>query len=93
MLANPRGHLLTRLMRLFAFSFVASVLLVSLLIVVISFVWDQFVAPALDRPPYAPRVEFIVPSILLVTAIVAKLQWDASMGRLAVPRLRRRGPA
>lgn len=81
MWANPRDRRLTRLMRLLLFSFVAATLIVSLLIVLIAFVWDRFVAPALGQAPYAPRVEFVIPSILLITAILGKIIWDASQGR------------
>lgn len=88
MWANPRPHKLTRLMRLFAFSFVAAILLVSLLIVFISFVWDEFVAARLDRPPYEARIEFVVPSIILVALIISKLLWDAAEGRTGGSRKR-----
>lgn len=81
MLANPRNHQITRLIRLLLFSIVTAILVVSLLIVVISFVWDRFLAEPLNRPPYAPRIEFVAPSIVLVALIFSKILWDAAEGR------------
>jgi hypothetical protein len=66
----------SRLLRAFLFAFVVSALLVSLVIVLVSFIWDEFVAGALNRPPYDTRLVIIGPLMLFVTLIVTKVFWD-----------------
>lgn len=85
-----RDYRISRGLRTLAFSFVAALVLVSLLIVVVRFLYDTYVAPALGREPYSSRVEFIVPAIIVITAILAKLLWDLAEGKEPKKKLRTR---
>lgn len=77
----PKAYTVSRKLRLWLFSFVAATMLVSLLVVTIQFFWDVWIRHWVGGGPYQPRVEFVVPSILLVAWLLSKLLWDAAEGR------------
>lgn len=84
---DPRkSYKVSRQLRVLVFSLVASIVLVSLLIVVVRFVWDNFVAPMLDQAPYNSNPIFVVPAMFLIAAFLGKILWDAAEGRVARPR-------
>lgn len=84
-----KDYRISRALRLLVFSVVTTTLFISLLIVTIQFAWDGVVAPQFHQAPYTVRVEFVLPTILLVTFVVWKLLWDAAEGR--VPGRRPKG--
>lgn len=71
----------SRRLRLLIFSFVAASLLVSMFVVLFSFVWNEFLAEPFRRSPYQARIEFLVPAILLITGLIFLRLWDAAEGR------------
>lgn len=84
---DPRhSYRWSRQLRVLAFSLVASIVLVSLLIVMVRFVWDNFAAPAFDQGPYNSNPIIVVPAMLIIAAFLAKLLWDNAEGRQARPR-------
>lgn len=83
---------LSRLMRAALFAFVISVLLVGFTIVLISYVWNNWVRHAFDMGEYTVQLVLIVPTILIVAGIFTKILWDNS--RLAYEqRVRQPGTA
>lgn len=86
---DPRRKFRTsRFLRVLVFSLLASITLVSLLIVVVRFIWDGFVAEAVGGGAYNPQPLFIVPSMGIIAFILAKILWDAAEGRAPKPRRR-----
>lgn len=73
---------MSRRLRSLLFSYVVGTLLVSMLIVSIQFIWDTFVAGPFNRPVYNPKVEFILPAILIIGYLIHRYLWDAAEGRL-----------
>lgn len=86
---DPRGkYRISRFLRVLALSLLASITLVTLLIVVVRFVWDSFVAGLVGGGAYNPQPIFIVPSMGIIAFILAKILWDAAEGRAPKPRRR-----
>jgi hypothetical protein len=76
---DPRAkYNLSRQLRILVFSLVASVVLVSLLIVFVRFVWDTFIAPNFGQAPYNSNPFFVVPAMVLIAAFLGKLLWDTA---------------
>ena len=88
---DPRSsYRMSRRLRVLAFSVVASMVLVSLLIVIVRFLWDTFVVgtafgeflaglPYIDDPqPYRSTPYIVVPAMLLIAAFLGKLLWDTA---------------
>ncbi len=73
-----REFSLSRLLRAALFSFVVSVLLVGFTIVLISYVWNNWVRHPFGMGEYSVQLVLIVPTILLVTLIFTKILWDNS---------------
>lgn len=69
---------LSRLLRAGVFAFVVSVLLVGFTIVVISYVWNNWVRHAFGMGEYSIQLILIIPTIFVVTLIFAKILWDNS---------------
>lgn len=78
----PKTYWMSRALRVLLFAFVAAALVVSMAVVAIQFIWNEFVAQALNRQPYEVYPQFVVPAILLIGLVFAKLIWDASNPRL-----------
>lgn len=73
----------TRLLRVALFSFVASTVVVSVLIVLVRFLWDRFIAPAVGRDPYNADPLFVLPAIGLIAILMTKVLWDNAQGTAA----------
>lgn len=67
----PRDYRVSRGLRLYLFSFVAAALVVSAFVVSFRWIWDTFVAEQLNRGAYEARAEILVPSIVLLTFLIA----------------------
>jgi hypothetical protein len=84
---DPRAaYKLSRQLRVLVFSLVASIVLVSLLIVFVRFVWDTFVVPNFNQAPYNSNPFFVVPAMLLIAAFLGKLIWDTAEEKVPVRR-------
>lgn len=85
----PRTYGRSRALRIFLFSFVVSALVLSILVVLVGFVWDGWARKLFepDRAEYDVNVYYVVPSIVILSLIVSKYLWDSAEGRTA-PRRR-----
>lgn len=87
---DPRSSFKTsRGLRVLVFSFVAAVILTSVLISVVRFLWDEFLRQWFGGAAYQPQPLFILPAMGLIAALLAKMLWDMAEMRL-VPARRRR---
>lgn len=68
----------SRLARAAVFAFVVSVLLVGFTIVLIAYVWNNWVRDLFGMGTYQVQLFLIVPTILVVAGIVTKILWDNS---------------
>lgn len=86
---DPRGAYKTsRGLRALAFSTVAAIILVSVLVVTVRFLWDEFLRHPLNMGPYEPNPYFLLPAMALIAGLLAKMIWDAAEGR--TPQRRRK---
>lgn len=92
---DPRSDFKTsRGLRVLAFSLVAAIILTSLLVVTVRFLWDEFLRhiPVLKDltggAPYSPQPLIILPAMGLITALIGKMLWDLAQGRVVSPRRR-----
>ena len=76
-----RDYRTSRILRVSAFSLFASIVLVTLLIVVVRYLWDNFLAKALNRAPYESNPILVIPAIVIIAGILGKLLWDIAEGR------------
>lgn len=84
---DPRAsYKISRQLRILVFSLVASIVLVSLLIVFVRFVWDTFVVPNFGQAPYNSNPFFVVPAMILIAAFLGKLLWDTAEEKQPVRR-------
>jgi hypothetical protein len=67
----PHDYRVSRGLRLLVFSFVAAALVVSAFVVSFRWIWDSFLAEPLGRGAYEARAEILVPSILILTLLIA----------------------
>lgn len=75
---DPRRRFNTsRLLRILVFSFVVATVVVSFLIVAVRFIWENATGNNYDSNPL-----LILPAIVVITAMMAKLLWDSAEGKV-----------
>ena len=84
---DPRSRYnMSRQLRILVFSLVISIVLVSLLIVVVRFLWDTIAVPNFGQAPYNSNPIFVVPAMVLIAAFLGKLLWDTAEEKPATRR-------
>lgn len=87
---DPRSNYkASRGLRVLAFSLVAAVILTSLLIVIVRFVWDKFLRYPFNGNPYQAQPLIILLAMGLIAAMLAKMLWDMAEMRVAPARRRK----
>jgi hypothetical protein len=66
----------TRLLRVALFSLVSAAVIVSILIVIVRFLWDNFAAKLLNQGPYDANPLLVLPAMVVIAALMAKVLWD-----------------